>query len=150
VRAKIKIKVEIDINPPSGAEKVVEYLSFPMDFPIVAHDLQSCLSGKIHALLCRPYVKGRDWYDLLWYISEEISPNIIYLKNALFQLGKWKGVDVEVNEKFIKEELRKKISSIDWKETIGDVRKFLKPEKAETLKFWNVEFFERKLTKFKI
>jgi predicted nucleotidyltransferase component of viral defense system len=149
-RSKIKIKIEIDTNPPVGADKTVEYVKFPMDFPVAAHDLKSCMSGKVHALLCRPYVKGRDWYDLLWYISEEVRPNLLFLKNALLQLGPWENTEIELDEKFIKEELQKKITSIDWKETKLDVRKFLKPEKAETLDLWCIEFFEKKLLKLKI
>lgn len=149
-RSKIKIKIEIDTNPPAGADRAVEYVKFPMDFPVAAYDLKSCMSGKIHALLCRPYVKGRDWYDFLWYTSEEVRPNLLFLKNALFQLGPWKNKVIELDEKFIKEELRKKVTSIDWDETKLDVRKFLKPEKTEILDLWSVEFFEKKLLKLKL
>lgn len=146
-RSKIKIKVEVDTNPPGGAEKTVEYVDFPMDFPVSAHDLKSCMSGKIHALLCRPYVKGRDWYDLLWYLAQNVSPNMIFLENALFQTGPWKNNQIELNDKFVKDELSKKIASIDWKTTREDVRKFLKVEKAETLELWSSEFFEKKILK---
>jgi len=146
-RSKIKIKVEVDTNPPDGAEKTVEYVDFPMDFPVSAHDLKSCMSGKIHALLCRPYVKGRDWYDLLWYLAQNVSPNMIFLENALFQTGPWKNNQIELNDKFVKDELSKKIASIDWKTTREDVRKFLKVEKAETLELWSSEFFEKKILK---
>lgn len=149
-RSKIKIKIEIDTNPPVGADRSVEYVNFPLDFPVSAHDLKSCMSGKIHALLCRPYVKGRDWYDLLWYISESVSPNLVFLKNALFQMGPWKGIEIELNEKFIKDKLQEKIQSLDWNDIKFDVRKFLKPEKAETLELWSTEFFDKKLLKLKI
>ncbi len=149
-RSKIKIKIEIDTNPPDGAERTVEYVSFPLDFPISAYDLKSCMSGKIHALLCRPYSKGRDWYDFLWYISEGVSPNLVFLKNALFQMGPWKGRDFEVDKKFIKNELLKKIHKVDWSEIKIDVRKFLKPEKEETLEYWSTEFFDKKLLKLKM
>lgn len=149
-RLKIKIKIEIDTNPPAGADKTVEYVNFPLDFPVSAYDLKSCMSGKIHALLCRPYIKGRDWYDLLWYVSEEVRPNLLFLKNALFQMGPWKGIEIELNEKFIKEELQKKIISKDWNEIKLDVRKFLKPERAEALELWSIDFFEKKLSKFRI
>lgn len=148
-RTKIKIKIEIDTHPPDGANKTIEYVDFPMDFPVSAHDLKSCMSGKVHALLCRPYVKGRDWYDLLWYLSEDVTPNLAFLKNALFQIGPWKKIEIELNDKFIKDELRKKIASIDWKATKEDVRKFLRPTKVETLALWDVEFFEKKIHKFK-
>lgn len=149
-RSKIKIKIEIDTNPSVGADRTVEYVDFPLDFPVSAYDLKSCMSGKIHALLCRPYVKGRDWYDLLWYISESVSPNLVFLKNALFQMGPWKGIEIELNEKFIKSELQKKIQGLDWNDIKFDVRKFLKPEKAETLELWSTEFFNKKLLKLKI
>ena len=149
-RSKIKIKIEIDTNPPFGADKTAENVNFPMDFPVAAYDLKSCMSGKIHALLCRPYVKGRDWYDLLWYISESVSPNLVFLKNALFQMGPWKGIEIELNEKFIKDKLQEKIQSLDWNDIKFDVRKFLKPEKAETLELWSTEFFNKKLLKLKI
>lgn len=149
-RSKIKIKIEIDTNPPVGADKTAENVKFPMDFPVAAHDLKSCMSGKIHALLCSPYVKGRDWYDLLWYLSQDVTPNLVLLKNALFQTGPWQKKKIELNDKFIKDELRIKIASIDWKETRADVRKFLRPEKVETLDLWSVEFFEKKLLKLKI
>jgi predicted nucleotidyltransferase component of viral defense system len=149
-RSKIKIKIEIDTNPPVGAEKTAENVNFPMDFPVAAYDLKSCMSGKMHALLCRPYVKGRDWYDLLWYISESVSPNLVFLKNALFQMGPWKGIEIELNEKFIKDKLQEKIQSLDWNDIKFDVRKFLKPEKAETLELWSTEFFNKKLLKLKI
>jgi hypothetical protein len=79
-----------------------------------------------------------------------VRANLLFLKNALFQLGPWKGIEIELNEKFIKDELQKKIVSIDWNETKVDVRKFLKPEKVETLNLWSIEFFEKKLHKFKI
>jgi predicted nucleotidyltransferase component of viral defense system len=149
-RSKIKIKIEIDTNPPVGADKSVEYVNFPLDFPVAAYDLKSCMSGKIHALLCRPYVKGRDWFDLLWYISEEVRPNMLFLKNALFQMGPWKGIEIELNEKIIKDELQKKIINNDWNDIKFDVRKFLKPERAEALELWSVEFFEKKLSKLNI
>lgn len=149
-RTKIKIKVEIDTRSPDGANKTIEYVDFPMDFPVLAYDLKSCMSGKVHTLLCQPYVKGRDWYDLLWYLARDVNPNLIFLKNALFQTGPWKKKKIELNDKFIKDELRKKIASIDWKATKEDVRKFLKPEKVEMLDLWSAEFFEKKLHKFKI
>ena len=65
-------------------------------------------------------------------------------------MGPWKGIEIELNEKFIKDELQKKIINIDWNETKVDVRKFLRPERAEALELWSVEFFEKKLLKLKI
>jgi predicted nucleotidyltransferase component of viral defense system len=149
-RSKIRIKIEIDTNPPQGAKKEIEYVDFPMDFPVAAHDLQSLMSGKLHALLCRPYAKGRDWYDLLWYLSQSIKPNLDFLHSAIFQMGPWQNQKINLNEKFIQTELQIKTSMIDWKIVKEDVRKFLKQEKAESLELWSSAFFEKKILKLKI
>ena len=71
----IKIKLEIDINPPQGSGFEYSYLDFPLDFEVCHQDLNSNYSLKIHALLCRPYLKGRDWFDFSWYAKQHISPN---------------------------------------------------------------------------
>lgn len=146
-RQKIKIKIEIDTNPPSGAVEKPEFIDFPEDFQILAYDLSSLMSGKIHALLCRPYVKGRDWYDFSWYVKNNCSPNLKLLENALKQLGPWKGKDIKVDKKFLKDVLVEKIYSLNWEVVKEDVRKFLSPEKAKSLDIWSCEFFESKLNK---
>lgn len=147
LRSKIKIKIEVDTNPPPGAKQVVEYVDFPMDFPVVAHDLPSLFAGKLHALLCRPYPKGRDWYDFLWYISHGIKPNLDFFQNAIWQLGPWANSSVKVDQEFIKNNLHKKIQSLNWQDVALDVRKFLSAEKAATLELWSTAFFESKLKK---
>lgn len=146
-RAKIKIKVEVDTNPPLGSKQVVEYVDFPMDFPVVAHDLPSLFAGKLHALLCRPYPKGRDWYDFLWYISNGVKPNLDFFQNAIWQLGPWSNSKLEVDNEFIKTNLSKKIQTLNWNEVALDVRKFLSSEKAATLELWSAAFFESKVKK---
>ncbi|MCK5884731.1 MAG: nucleotidyl transferase AbiEii/AbiGii toxin family protein [Bacteriovoracaceae bacterium] len=147
IRSKVKVKVEIDTRPPKGAIHEIEYVGFPTDFAISQYDLSSLMSGKLHAILCRPYPKGRDWFDLLWYISRNVIPNILFLKNALFQLGPWKGV-VDTEENFsIGEELRKKIESIDWSKAVNDVRPFLSSERSESLELWGTDFFLKKVAK---
>jgi len=146
-RQKIKIKVEIDTNPANGAVEKSEFVDFPDDFQILAYDLPSLMSGKLHALLCRKYVKGRDWYDFSWYVKNNCSPNLELLSNALQQVGPWKGKDIHVDKKFLKETLIEKINSLDWNDVKTDVRKFLSPEKAQSLDLWSSEFFESKVNK---
>lgn len=147
-RQKIKIKIEIDTNPPLGAVHGLSYVDFPEDFPVSAYDLPTLMAGKLHALLCRPYPKGRDWYDFLWYVSNKVSPNLNFLNNALIQLGPWKGKKIEVNSLFLQKEMAKKIKSLDWKDLALDARKFLTMERAKSLELWSSEFFESKLKKF--
>lgn len=149
-RQKIKIKVEVDTMPPSGAVEDVEYVDFPDDFQILAYDIPSLMSGKIHALLCRTYSKGRDWYDFSWYVKNNYSPNLTLLKNALKQFGPWSGQDIQVDENFLKEELVKKVRSLDWEDVKVDVRKFLSPEKARSLDIWSADLFENKIKRLKL
>jgi hypothetical protein len=68
-----KIKLEIDVDPPAGSNFEYTYLDFPLDFEVCHQDLSSNFSLKIHALLCRPYLKGRDWYDFSWYVKQGVS-----------------------------------------------------------------------------
>ncbi|MBL7663838.1 MAG: nucleotidyl transferase AbiEii/AbiGii toxin family protein [Bacteriovoracaceae bacterium] len=146
-RQKIKIKVEIDTNPPIGAVEKVEYIGFPEDYSILAYDIPSLMSGKIHALLCREYSKGRDWYDFSWYVKNRYVPNLKLLENALKQLGPWKGEDLHLDESFLKEELLKRVKSLNWPDIKADVRKFLRAEQAQSLELWSLDFFEDKIKK---
>lgn len=140
-RKKIQIKFEVDINPPAGAGVVADYLSFPTQFMVMTYDLPSLLAGKIHALLCRPYTKGRDWYDLLWYVGQKTKVNITMLENALNQMGPWKDQKIQIDEDWVSEQLILKIKSINWNDAKKDVEKFLKPEKQKTLSLWSEDFF---------
>ena len=88
-RQKIKIKLEIDIAPPEFSNDAYTYLDFPLDFEVRHQDLSSNFALKIHALLCRGFLKGRDWCDFSWYITKGISPNIPHLEAALKQYGPW-------------------------------------------------------------
>lgn len=84
---KLAIKVEIDTRPPAGARCERRVVTRHLTFLVQHYDLPSLLSGKLHALLCRKYAKGRDWYDLLWYLSQRppVTPNMPLLQNALDQ-----------------------------------------------------------------
>lgn len=148
-RTKIKIKIEVDTNPPPGAVTEVQYVDFPIDFMVQSYDLPSLMSGKLHALLCRSFVKGRDWYDFLWYLSKGVTPNYQSLGNAINQLGPWKDQHVQMDKTFLISALERKIDSLNWKEVSKDVRKFLKPEKVETLDLWSADFFKMRLRKAK-
>lgn len=72
---KIRIKLEIDTNPPAGSKIETKFLDFPLKSSIDVQDLPSNFANKSHALLCRKYEKGRDWYDFHWYVSKQVIPN---------------------------------------------------------------------------
>lgn len=148
VRKKINIKVELDTNPPAGAKEEMKFVDFPTDFSLLIHDLPTLMSGKIHAILCRKFIKGRDWYDFNWYLTQKTIPNYPFLKNALFQMGPWENKQSNVNSDWLKEALKEKISTMDWKKVIDDVTPFLTAERrAEVEKLWSKDFFLMKTEK---
>ena len=143
---KINIKLEIDVEPPAESGYEYTYLDFPTDYEVCHQDLSSNFALKIHALLCRGFLKGRDWYDFNWYIKQGVSPNLPHLKNALMQYGPWQGqADLAVDGAWLKAVLQEKITSIDWAAAAGDVERFLKPAEAQSLSLWSTRFFLAKL-----
>ncbi len=86
---KLSIKIKIDTSPPQGARMQKTMVNRRVIFALRHHDLPSLMAGKVHALMTRPYAKGRDWYDLIWYRSQRppVVPNEELLKQALEQTG---------------------------------------------------------------
>ncbi len=140
-----KIKLEIDIDPPGGSGFEYSYLDFPLDFEVCHQDLASNFSLKIHAVLCRPYLKGRDWYDFAWYMRHNIQPNPGHLWAALEQRGPWQGQDVVFDFEWLRHALAEKIAVINWKEAAADVERFLAPAEQKSLALWSERFFMDKI-----
>jgi predicted nucleotidyltransferase component of viral defense system len=145
---KVIIKLEIDTNPPSGALIENANLDFPILHQVKVGTMETLFAGKIHALLCRKFMKGRDWYDFLWYVRNKTNINYDLLKNALFQMGPYQGQELKVvNRDFLVKELREKVKSLDWKEVRKDVERFLKPDELESLKIWDENLFLERVDK---
>ena len=121
---KLKVKLEVDRNLPAGfgVEKKLINTYFP--FVVVHHDRPSFLSGKLHAVLQRPFIKGRDFFDLLFYLSrwKDLTPNFSYLNNALKQTHYTGPVSTEKNWKAL---LVDKVKSVNWEQVRKDVGPFL-------------------------
>jgi predicted nucleotidyltransferase component of viral defense system len=121
-RLSISIKVDVDSLPPAGAN--LETTLIQRFFPVALrhYDLPSMFAGKLHALLARSYTKGRDWFDLVWYLTEkkDLIPNLILLKNALIQTD-----NLELDYNNWPKLLRDKINQLDWKIVENDLRPFL-------------------------
>ena len=137
----IKIKFEVDINPPSGAEYEEKYKLLPSPHQIKIYDKESLLAGKIHAILCRGWktrVKGRDLYDYVFFLANDIKVNIELIKNKLIE-SKY----IEQNSNFDINKLKKlliyKFNKIDYKEAKEDVKPFIKD--IDSLNTWSKEFF---------
>lgn len=137
----LKIKLEVDTNPPDGAVSELKLHDFPIYFSVTTHDLPSLFAGKSHALLCRPYVKGRDWFDFLFYIARKAAINFDFLSSALDQAGPWKGRGVTVDRKWYQTQMSQRIKEIDWSKAKADVQRFLKPGDVRTLELWGSAFF---------
>ncbi len=144
------IKFEIDTNPPQGSHVEVKFLEFPLDCSIVAQDLASSFAGKCHALLCRNYIKGRDWYDFAWYVARKVTPNFTFLEHALYQQGPWANQQMSVTPMWLMDAMQQKIKSIDWQVAVSDVSEFLNPQDKRSLNLWGVEFFLDKLNKLNV
>lgn len=143
----IKIKFEVDSNPPTGGNCETKYLDFPFPFPITTHDAPSLFAGKSHALLCREYVKGRDWFDFAWYVGRKTPLNYRLLSGAMGQTGPWKGQGIMVTKEWYLLEMEKKISNINWDEARRDVIRFLKPADLPAVRVWGCEYFCDRLQK---
>ncbi len=142
---KLNIKLEIDVNPPSGSGYDYTYLDFPLDFEVCHQDLASNFALKIHALLCRSYLKGRDWYDFSWYVSQKVQPNLPHLQAALYQYGPWAGKALKVDRDWLSRALSEKIAVIDWKQAAADVERFLGTAERQSVRLWSERFFQAKL-----
>ena len=142
---KMNIKLEIDINPPQGSGYEYTYLDFPLDFEVCHQDLNSNFALKIHALLCRTYLKGRDWYDFSWYVAQKISPNLPHLQAALYQFGPWAEQSITVDSAWLRNAMLEKVAAIDWREAATDVERFLNATERQSLQLWSERFFRAKV-----
>jgi len=138
---KLSIKVEVDANPPAGARYNVAQLLFPFLASVRNFDRGSAFAGKMHALLCREYVKGRDWFDFIWYVSSRVQLNHEFLSNALEQHGPWAGKSVVTDDEWVKRNLLEVVSRIDWPEARRDVKPFVYSMDRPSLDLWSQEFF---------
>ena len=141
-RQNITIRLEVDTNPPAGSGFSTHYLDFPLPYSLVSQDKPSLFASKCHALLCRDYVKGRDWYDFIWYVATKTPVNLGHLKTAMIQTNDWTG---PIEEPFTGTKLlsllNDRVESIDWKSAAEDVANYLGPQDKELLAAWSRDLF---------
>ncbi len=139
---KLKIKLEVDTNPPSGAGFEVRYHLSPVPYSVLLYDMPSLFAGKLHAVLCRNWgggrSKGRDIYDLVWYISQNAKPNLEHLSERMNQTGHLKS-GTKLTPGVLKALLTEKFTGIDFKAAKKDVEPFIKDTRE--LDLWSKEFF---------
>lgn len=124
----LAVKIEVDTNPPAGATLTTSLVRRHVLLNLQHHDRASLLAGKLHAVLQRPHLKGRDLYDLIWYLSDKEwpAPNLELLNNALKQTD-WSGKILTAEN--WREIVRSKIESISWEQALADVQPFLASQK---------------------
>jgi len=122
----LAVKIEVDTQPPQGAGLATTVVRRFVVLQLQHHDRASLLSGKLHAILQRPYPKGRDLYDLLWYLSDPAwpQPNLVMLNHALAQTH-WTGE--LLTEENWRDQVLKRIQSLNWAGILDDVRPFVEP-----------------------
>ena len=137
---RIKIKLEVDTNPPLKFQTESKTLLLPMTFNIRTMTLPNLYAGKMHALLFRNWktrVKGRDWFDFEWYVKNNIPLNLDHLCQRMKENGNF-NKDILTKEEFAKL-LHDKIDTLDIKQAINEVKGFIKD--ARVFDFWSKDYF---------
>jgi len=137
----LKIKVEVDTDPPTGFTTEVKYLLHPIPFSVRSYVLSDLFAGKMHAILCRRWknrVKGRDWYDFVWFVSNYPELHLSHLEKRMIQTGDWKQSESLTEERF-NSQLRETIEAVDLKRARVEVEPFV--NNLDTLAVWSKEFF---------
>lgn len=139
---QIKIKIEVDMNPPLGFFTDYKLLMLPFSFMVRTYSLPDLYAGKMHAILFRAWknrVKGRDWYDFEWFVRNNYPLNFSHLLNRINQLSPLK-TDELTTESF-KLFLKDKISRTNFDLAKKDVQPFIK--NPEVLAIWSSEYFNQ-------
>jgi hypothetical protein len=129
---RLSVRVEVDTRPPAGAVLATTIVRRHVLLNLQHHDRASLLAGKLHAILQRPWAKGRDLFDLFWYLSDPLwpAPNLELLNHALRQTDR---DGPELDESGWRVAVRSRIEELDWAAAEADVAPFLEPGPAASL-----------------
>jgi predicted nucleotidyltransferase component of viral defense system len=139
---KLKIKFEVDTNPPLKFQTEAHTLLLPTTFNIITMTLPNLYAGKLHAVLFRNWkkrVKGRDWYDFEWYVKRGVKVNLEHLQERMQESGDFDSKDT-LTEENLKVLLKEKIDTLDIAKAKEDVQVFIKDRSA--LDFWSRDYFK--------
>jgi predicted nucleotidyltransferase component of viral defense system len=137
----LKIKLEVDTDPPPGFDTETRYLLSPIPFAVRTYTLPDLFAGKMHAILCRRWrtrTKGRDWYDLVWFVANHPRLNLPHLKARMVQTEDWPARQ-ELTPKAFHTAFHHAVESAN----IGAARREVAPfiPRADALEVWSQEFF---------
>ena len=138
----VKIKIELDINPPIGFSTESKLLLLPYSFMTRCYTLPSLYAGKMHALLFRKWnnrVKGRDWYDFEWYVKNNVSLDFTHFCQRTQQ---FESINMEqMTPELFKKLLKQKIASTNMDMVKADVKPFIKD--PGQLEIWSIDYFSQ-------
>lgn len=139
----VKIKFEVDVNPPAHATYESKYRLLPMPYEVRMYDMPSLFAGKIHAVICRAWrsrVKGRDLYDYIFYLSRGASVNLAHLRQRLIDSNYIEPTN-ECSLEDVKKMLRDRFDSIDYNQAKKDVEPFI--HNPSVMDIWSADFFKQ-------
>ncbi len=137
----LKVKIEVDTDPPPGFSTQTRYLLQPIPFAVRSYSLPDLFAGKMHAILFRKWknrVKGRDWYDLVWYAANHPQLNLGHLEQRMRQTGHWSG-EQSLSSVAFSDLLFDSIDRLDVNQARKDVAPFVKDQ--QMLALWSHDFF---------
>ncbi len=146
----LKIKIEVDTNPPLGFETENKFLLRPIPFSVKTFALPDLFSGKMHAVLCRRWknrVKGRDWYDLVWYAAYHPLLHLSHLEKRMIQSGHLKPDEHLTQKKFFAL-ASQAIENLNIEQARREVEPFVK--NPDSLIIWSKPFFQDVVGRIKI
>ncbi len=126
---KVMVKLEVDCRPPDGGAKEIVLVPTPVSYQVTVFDLPSLFATKLHAVFFRSYAKGRDYYDLLWYLGKRVKPNFPLLNRAIAQS---QGEGHEIHENDFAKKLIAHLEKVNFEKIRGDLSRFLiRPEELQ-------------------
>lgn len=137
----LKIKLEVDTDPPGGFETETRYVLQPFPFSVRIFSLPDLFAGKLHAVLCRHWrsrVKGRDWYDLIWYASKHPEVRLSHLEARMRQSGNY-CEERPLSAEKLRRLLREAVDTLNVAKSRQEVSPFVRDHRA--LDVWSREFF---------
>ena len=140
-QSTLKVKLEVDTNPPQGFITEMKYVFSPVQFAVRSYTLPSLFAGKVHALLFRKWksrVKGRDWYDFAWYTSHYPRINLAHLEERMRQSGNY-AEEVPLSRTVLMDYIGNAIDGVDIDKARSEVIPFVADVRG--LDIWSKEFF---------
>lgn len=148
IRPSIQIKIEVDTHPPLGFETEEKLLLKPFSFYVKCFKLPDLFAGKMHALLFRKWkqrVKGRDWYDMEWYIKKGVPLHLDHFLLRACNSGDWNEKTITQNK--FTQLIEDKITNVSFKAIREDIVRFIRDDKA--LEIWSADYFGDLIEKIK-